>query len=154
MGHVAVTPGPSMFIGDVEPTNVPPYIHRCHITNGHILYSSVLTNICSYIYQPYICRSVHWLTDQFIIYSSVYTDERFPVSCSVWRCAEDCIELSCILQWSLSIYLYPDLEGPYHLGTLVTRSDWFPESELTRFTTHYCLMKLFNLRNKFYLFPI
>jgi hypothetical protein len=57
---------PSTFVGDVEPTNVIPYIRQCHITGERILHSLVPTNIWSYD-----CGLVHRLTDEFTIYSSV-----------------------------------------------------------------------------------
>jgi hypothetical protein len=47
MGHVAMARPPCQptdtFIGDVEPMNVIPHIHQCHVIDECILYSSVPT---------------------------------------------------------------------------------------------------------------
>jgi hypothetical protein len=40
----APPPRPSIFIGDVSPTNVTRYIYRFHVTNEYAVYSSVPMN--------------------------------------------------------------------------------------------------------------
>jgi hypothetical protein len=41
-GSQGLTPRPGTFLSDVEPINVTSYIHRCHVTDERILYSSVI----------------------------------------------------------------------------------------------------------------
>jgi hypothetical protein len=50
--RVVTAPGPSTFVGDVELMNVMSYIHRCH--DVRTIYSSVPTNIRTYVCEPYI----------------------------------------------------------------------------------------------------
>jgi hypothetical protein len=66
LGPVVIAPDLSTFIGNIEPMNVTSYIHWCHTTNKHILYSSVPMNILSYVHQ-----SIYQLTNKFIIYLSI-----------------------------------------------------------------------------------
>jgi hypothetical protein len=61
-------PLPHIFVGDVAPMNVAPYIHRCHIINEYNLNSSVLTNTLGYVHRRYVRRYIYWLTDKFILY--------------------------------------------------------------------------------------
>jgi hypothetical protein len=75
--RVSVTRGvtailrPNIFIGDPAPTNIAPYIPQCHITDKYILNLSVPTNKLNYVCRRYIHRRIHWLTDEFMLYSSV-----------------------------------------------------------------------------------
>jgi hypothetical protein len=74
MGHMSAGGTalcPSMFITDVAPTNVAPYIHRCHVTNKYILNSSVPMNVLCCVRQQYIHRCAHRLIDEFNVYSLV-----------------------------------------------------------------------------------
>jgi hypothetical protein len=65
----AVVPRLSIFISDVAPTNVAPYIHRCHVTAEYILNLSVPTNKFGYICPRYIYRRIRRLTEEFMLYS-------------------------------------------------------------------------------------
>jgi hypothetical protein len=60
-----------IFIGDVGPMNVDPYIHRCHVTNEYILNSLVPMNTYDYVRRRYVCWYIRQLIDEFILYSSV-----------------------------------------------------------------------------------
>jgi hypothetical protein len=64
-------PHPGIFVGDVSPMNVTPYIHRCDVTDEYIVNSSVLTNTLGYVHWSYVHRCIHRLSDEFIVYSLV-----------------------------------------------------------------------------------
>jgi hypothetical protein len=64
-------------------------------------------------------------------------------------CSQQLIELL-FLQWLLANYLYLDLEGLYHTGTQVSRSDQVTKSEPTWITTHYCLTNSLNFLTNFF----
>jgi hypothetical protein len=72
MGHVAMAQAPSIFLGDVEPTNIRAYIRRFHVTDGYnTLYSSIPRNIKYYICRCYVPRVFHRLIEEFTINSLV-----------------------------------------------------------------------------------
>jgi hypothetical protein len=50
-----------------------------------------------------------------------------------------CIGLRVFLQWALSTYLYPGLEGSYHIRTHASRSDQLTEFPPIRITIRTCL---------------
>jgi hypothetical protein len=92
---------PSIFVDDTSPTNI-------------FLYSSVSRNIKNYIHRCYITQYIHWLTEEFIIYSSllqvyssVVTNEYIVDSCSK---SQILIRLYLYLEsW---ILLYPKPDSP------------------------------------------
>jgi hypothetical protein len=64
-------PLPHIFVGDMAPTNVAPYIHRCHVTDEYNLNSSVPTNTLGYICQRYVHQCIRQLTSVIVIFIDV-----------------------------------------------------------------------------------
>jgi hypothetical protein len=67
----ATAPSLHIFVGDVAPMSVAPYICQCHVTEEYNLKLSAAMNTLGYARWRYLHQCIHWLIDDFMLYLSV-----------------------------------------------------------------------------------